>query len=171
VNPRICSESRKIRPTSRFDAKRLQGLADEYRPGAPRTATDDHVQQVVVKTLTDKPQGRRALVDERNGQGRGHVSAHRQSYLDGVRAQAVVGGHVLAEPEPHRRDELTEGQERRGRRAAQLFLSLSEEMVESRRERLQRLDGLEPQLGGMPQLPSARTGGGLSAGRRPSSRR
>jgi transposase len=39
----------------RFVDKRLKGLADEYRPGVPRTVTDDHVEAVVVKTLTEKP--------------------------------------------------------------------------------------------------------------------
>ncbi len=42
---------------SRFVAKRLKGLADEHRPGLPRTVTDDHVEAVVVKTLTEKPVG------------------------------------------------------------------------------------------------------------------
>ena len=40
----------------RFVDKRLQGLADEYRPGVPRSITDDHVEAVVVKTLTEKPE-------------------------------------------------------------------------------------------------------------------
>lgn len=39
----------------RFGDKRLKGLADERRPGVPRTVTDDHVEAVVVKTLTEKP--------------------------------------------------------------------------------------------------------------------
>ena len=40
---------------SRFIAKRLKGLADEYRSGAPRTVLDEHVEAVIVKTLTEKP--------------------------------------------------------------------------------------------------------------------
>jgi transposase len=40
---------------SRFVAKGLKGLADEYRPGVPRKVTDDHVEAVIVKTLTEKP--------------------------------------------------------------------------------------------------------------------
>jgi hypothetical protein len=40
---------------SRFVAKRLNGLADEHRPGVPREVTDDHVQAVVIKTLAEKP--------------------------------------------------------------------------------------------------------------------
>ena len=39
----------------RFVAKRLDGLVDEPRPGAPRTISDDDVEAVVVKTLEDKP--------------------------------------------------------------------------------------------------------------------
>jgi transposase len=39
----------------RFVEHRLDGLFDEQRPGAPRTITDDQVEQVIVKTLEDKP--------------------------------------------------------------------------------------------------------------------
>ena len=35
----------------RFVARRLEGLADEPRPGAPRTVTDDDVERVVTLTL------------------------------------------------------------------------------------------------------------------------
>ena len=40
---------------SRFVARRLEGLADEPRPGAPRTVTDEVVEQVVTRTLEAKP--------------------------------------------------------------------------------------------------------------------
>jgi len=39
----------------RFVARRLDGLFDEPRPGAPRTVTDDMVEAVIVKTLEAKP--------------------------------------------------------------------------------------------------------------------
>jgi transposase len=39
----------------RFQADRLQGLDDEYRPGAVRTITDEQVEAVVVKTLEELP--------------------------------------------------------------------------------------------------------------------
>jgi transposase len=42
---------------SRFLQNRLEGLYDEPRPGAPRTITDDHVEQVVVRTLESTPRG------------------------------------------------------------------------------------------------------------------
>jgi transposase len=41
---------------SRFLADRLGGLADEPRPGAPRTITDADVEAVVTKTLEAKPE-------------------------------------------------------------------------------------------------------------------
>jgi transposase len=40
---------------SRFVAKRLEGLVDEPRSGAPRTITDADVETVIVKTLEDTP--------------------------------------------------------------------------------------------------------------------
>ena len=40
---------------NRFVARRLEGLADEPRPGAPRTLTDEDVERVVTKTLETKP--------------------------------------------------------------------------------------------------------------------
>jgi transposase len=40
---------------SRFLARRLEGLVDEPRPGAPRRITDDRVDEVIVKTLERQP--------------------------------------------------------------------------------------------------------------------
>src|SRR5688572_28431434 len=39
----------------RFLAKRLDGIFDEPRPGAPRTITDAQVEKVVVRTLESRP--------------------------------------------------------------------------------------------------------------------
>src|ERR1700730_6371497 len=41
----------------RFNARRLAGLYDEPRVGAPRTVSDDAVEAVIVKTLETTPQG------------------------------------------------------------------------------------------------------------------
>jgi transposase len=40
---------------TRFIDKRLDGLYDEPRPGAPRTVSDDDVERVIVKTLEETP--------------------------------------------------------------------------------------------------------------------
>jgi transposase len=40
---------------ARFVDRRLKGLFDEDRPGAPRTITDDKVERLIVKTLEEKP--------------------------------------------------------------------------------------------------------------------
>src|SRR5712692_7814868 len=40
---------------NRFVARRLDGLWDEPRPGAPRTVTDGDVERVIVKTLEETP--------------------------------------------------------------------------------------------------------------------
>jgi transposase len=40
---------------SRFVARRLEGLTDEPRPGAPRTVTDEEVERVVTRTLEAMP--------------------------------------------------------------------------------------------------------------------
>lgn len=40
---------------ARFVRDRLEGLHDEPRPGAPRTLTDEHVEQVIVRTLESTP--------------------------------------------------------------------------------------------------------------------
>ena len=41
----------------RFARDRVDGLLDEPRPGAPRTVTDDQVEQVVITTLEATPPG------------------------------------------------------------------------------------------------------------------
>jgi transposase len=42
---------------ARFSEARLEGLYDEPRPGAPRTVSDDQVEQVVIQTLESTPKG------------------------------------------------------------------------------------------------------------------
>ena len=59
-NTEIAGELRITLPTvgkwrQRFLDDRLEGLADEPRPGAPRTITDAQVEDVITKTLESKP--------------------------------------------------------------------------------------------------------------------
>jgi len=58
--PTIGAELRITRQTvgrwrGRFVAKRLDGLVDEPRPGAPRRITDAQVEQVIIDTLEKRP--------------------------------------------------------------------------------------------------------------------
>jgi winged helix-turn helix protein len=39
----------------RFVRDRIEGLTDEYRPGRPRTVSDDQVAAVIERTLHSKP--------------------------------------------------------------------------------------------------------------------
>jgi transposase len=41
----------------RFVRERLDGLYDEPRPGAPRQISDEHIEQVIVRTLEETPRG------------------------------------------------------------------------------------------------------------------
>ena len=52
VTPQMVSKWR-----ARFVAARLEGLADEPRPGQPRKITDEKVEEVIVKTLEQVPPG------------------------------------------------------------------------------------------------------------------
>ena len=60
ANAAIASDLRVTVPTvrkwrARFAAARLEGLADEPRPGAPRTLTDAQVEAAVTRTLEARP--------------------------------------------------------------------------------------------------------------------
>jgi transposase len=60
VNAAIAAGLRVTVPTvrkwrTRFCERRLEGLADEPRPGAPRTITDRQVEAAVTRTLESKP--------------------------------------------------------------------------------------------------------------------
>src|SRR6201987_5352354 len=61
-NTAVSARLRVSRPTvikcrARFLARRLDGLGDEPRPGVPRTITDAQVEEVVVRTLEETPEG------------------------------------------------------------------------------------------------------------------
>ena len=62
---------------SRFVARRLEGLVDEPRPGAPRTITDEQVEQVIVATLEETPTNAthwsRASMAKRSGLSRSTI--------------------------------------------------------------------------------------------------
>src|SRR5262245_5344690 len=60
ANTAIAYDLRVTLPTvrkwrDRFAQRRLDGLTDEPRPGAPRSITDEQVEQAVSRTLERKP--------------------------------------------------------------------------------------------------------------------
>jgi hypothetical protein len=62
TNTAVAQELGVSRPTvrrwrTRFCAKRLEGLLDEPRPGAPRVISDERVEAVLPKTLEERPDG------------------------------------------------------------------------------------------------------------------
>lgn len=64
---------------ARFVAKRVAGLFDEPRPGAPRTITDAQVDDVVTRTLESKPRGESHWSTRGMAKATGltHVAIHR----------------------------------------------------------------------------------------------
>jgi transposase len=77
---------------SRFIARRLDGLLDEPRPGAPRRIEDATVEAVIAKTLEDKP---------RNAT---HWSTRAMARAAGVSQSAVVRIWRAFGLQPHREE-------------------------------------------------------------------
>ncbi len=65
----------------RFIARRLEGLLDEPRPGAPRKISDEQVEQVVTRTLETTPKGATHWSTRQMGQADGHQPDDGQPHL------------------------------------------------------------------------------------------
>jgi len=52
-----CSRGMVVKWRARFLKRRLEGLYDEPRPGAPRKVSDEQVERVVIQTLESTPRG------------------------------------------------------------------------------------------------------------------
>ncbi len=74
----------------RFVEKRLDGLSDEPRPGVPRSITDEHVEEVVTRTLETKPKNAT------------HWSTRRMAEATGLSQTAVVRIWKAFGLQPHR---------------------------------------------------------------------
>jgi transposase len=79
---------------NRFVARRLDGLVDEPRPGAPRRITDEQVEAVVVATL------------ERTPKNATHWSRASMAAESGLSRSTVGRIWRAFELEPHRTDTL-----------------------------------------------------------------
>ena len=77
---------------NRFVAKRLDGLVDEPRPGAPRRVTDADVERVVTKTLESKPANAT------------HWSTRGMAKVAGLSQSAISRIWRAFELQPHRAD-------------------------------------------------------------------
>lgn len=74
----------------RFLRQRLEGLADEPRPGAPRTITDAQVEEVITHTLESQPEGAT------------HWSTRRMARATGLSQTAIVRIWRAFALQPHR---------------------------------------------------------------------
>ena len=79
---------------ARFLARRLDGLGDEPRPGVPRTITDAQVEEVVVRTLEEVPEGATHWSKRELARRAGISRGQRVPHLAGVRPAAVADGDL-----------------------------------------------------------------------------
>jgi hypothetical protein len=92
---------------SRFMTKRLDGLLDEPRPGAPRTISDAEVERVIARTLEYEAARRDPLEHAIDGARAGDVPERHQPHLASVQPSAASNGNVqaLQGPALHREGE------------------------------------------------------------------
>ena len=81
---------------SQFVERRLEGLYDEPRVGAPRTISDEQVEAIIVKTLETTPPRRDALEHAVDGEGGGRESHDGRPHLADVPAAAASHGEFQA---------------------------------------------------------------------------
>ena len=96
-----CGESTVRRWRKRFLERRVEGLYDEPRPGAPRTITDEKVEEIIVQTLESKPKGRthwstRKMADKA---GISHSSVGRIWRTFGLQPHIVRGFKLSDDPQ------------------------------------------------------------------------
>ena len=84
----------------RFIERRADGLYDDPRPGAPRTISDEDVEEVIVKTLETLPKGRthwstRAMAE---AAGMSHSTVGRIWRTFGLQPHIVQGFKISNDP-------------------------------------------------------------------------
>ena len=96
---------------ARFLARRLDGLSDEPRPGVPRTITDAQVEEVVIRTLEEVPEGATHWSKRELARQVGISPTSVRPHLAGVRAAALAdrGLQDLPGPAAHRQDPRRRG--------------------------------------------------------------
>jgi len=136
----------------RFQSARLEGLLDEPRPGAPRTIGDAVVEQVIAKTLHDKP---RAAT---------HWSSRAMAKSTGLSQSAVVRIWHAFGLQPHRAETFKLSSDplfiEKVRDIVGLYLNPPDRalvLCVDEKSQIQALDRTQPILPMMPGIPERRT--------------
>ena len=137
---------------TRFSEKRLDGLLDEPRPGAPRTIGDAAVEQVIAKTLHEKP---RAAT---------HWSSRSMAKASGLTQSAVVRIWHAFGLQPHRAETFKLSTDplfiEKVRDIVGLYLNPPDRalvLCVDEKSQIQALDRTQPILPMMPGVPERRT--------------
>jgi transposase len=156
-NAEVADRLRVSRPTvgkwrSRFVARRLGGLVDEDRPGAPRKITDEQVEQVVVATLESTPTNAthwsRASMAEKSGLSKSTVGRIWKAF----RLKPHLSETFKLSTDPLFIDKV--------RDVVGLYLDPPEKAVVlcvDEKSQVQALDRSQPVLPMMPGMPERRT--------------
>ena len=119
-NTEIAADLRVTLPTvgkwrKRFVDDRLEGLADEPRPGAPRSLTDAQIEEVITSTLESKPSNATHWSTRAMANAVGLSQSADRAHLAGVRSAAApqrdlqaVHRPVLRREGPRRRRAVPE---------------------------------------------------------------
>jgi transposase len=136
----------------RFQSARLEGLLDEPRPGAPRTISDTVVEQVIAKTLHEKP---RAAT---------HWSSRAMAKSSGLSQSAVVRIWRAFGLQPHRAETFKLSTDplfiEKVRDIVGLYLNPPDRalvLCVDEKSQIQALDRTQPILPMMPGVPERRT--------------
>ena len=136
----------------RFVGKRLDGLLDEPRPGAPRTISDAMVEKMIAKTLHEKPRDAT------------HWSSRSMAKVSGLSQSAVVRIWGAFGLQPHRAETFKLSTDPlfidKVRDIVGLYLNPPDRalvLCVDEKSQIQALDRTQPILPMMPGLPERRT--------------
>ena len=137
---------------SRFLKRRLDGLLDEPRPGAPRRIEDRQVEAVIAKTLHERPEGAT------------HWSSRLMADASGLSQTAVVRIWHAFGLQPHRTETFKLSTDplfiEKVRDIVGLYLNPPTQalvLCVDEKSQIQALDRTQPALPMMPGLPERRT--------------